>query len=36
MEVYRLWIAALDQYRNENTYVYSLIMATIDLSVNRR
>ena len=35
MEVYQLWIAALEQYRVENTCVYNLIMATIDLSGNR-
>ena len=35
MEIYHLWLAALEQYRVENTCVYNLIMATIDLSGNR-
>jgi hypothetical protein len=35
VEVYHLWLAALEQYRAENTCVYNLVMATIDLSGNR-
>ena len=34
-EQYDLWMAALSEYREENTEIYNIIMATIDLSGNR-
>ena len=34
-EQYSLWMAAINQYREENTMIYNLIMSTIDLSGNR-
>jgi len=34
-EQYSLWMAAINQYRQENTMIYNLIMSTIDLSGNR-
>jgi hypothetical protein len=34
-EQYDLWMAALSEYREENTEIYNIVMATIDLSGNR-
>jgi hypothetical protein len=34
-EQYSLLMAAVDQYREENTLIYNLVMGTIDLSGNR-
>ena len=31
-EQYALWMTAINQYREENTRIYNLIMSTIDLS----
>ena len=34
-EQYSLLMAAVDQYREENTLIYNLVMGTVDLSGNR-
>ena len=34
-EHYSLLMAAVDQYREENTLIYNLVMGTVDLSGNR-